>query len=101
MQAYSSFSAVFVERSGNSCRSLLARFLFNVEKQISTATVNLRKNKEESDEGEDEGRRTTTTQQEEEEKVAEEEEEEEEEEGKYILLSTLLRFLGLQVFHLG
>ena len=98
MQAYSSFSAVFVERSGNSCRSLLARFLFNVEKQISMATVNLRKNKEESDEGEDEGRRTTTTRQEEEEKVAEEEEEEE---GKYILLSTLLMFLGLQVFHLG
>ena len=96
MQAYSSFSAVFVERSGNSCRSLLARFLFNVGKQISMATVNLRKNKEESDEGEDEGRRTTTTRQEEEEKVAEEEEE-----GKYILLSTLLRFLGLQVFHLG
>ena len=83
MQAYSSFSAVFVERSGNSCRSLLARFLFNVEKQISMATVNLRKNKEESDEGEDEGRRTTTTRQE------------------YILLSTLLMFLGLQVFHLG
>ena len=97
MQAYSSFSAVFVERSGNSCRSLLARFLFNVEKQISTATANLRKNKEESDKREDEGRRTTTTRQEEEEKVAEEEEEE----GKYILLSTLLRFLGLQVFHLG
>lgn len=96
MQAYSSFSAVFVERSGNSCRSLLARFLFNVEKQISTATANLRKNKEESDKREDEGRRTTTTRQEEEEKVAEEEEE-----GKYILLSTLLRFLGLQVFHLG
>ena len=47
MQAYSSFSAVFVERSGNSCRSLLARFLFNVEKQILTATVNLRKNQEE------------------------------------------------------
>lgn len=57
MQAYSSFSAVFVERSGNSCRSLLARFLFNVEKQISTATINLRKNKWESEEGEDEGRR--------------------------------------------
>ena len=57
MQAYSSFSAVFVERSGNSCRSFMARFLFNVEKQISTATVNLRKNKEESDEGEDERRR--------------------------------------------
>lgn len=97
MQAYSSFSAVFVERSGNSCRSLLARFLFNVEKQISTATINLRKNKGESEEGEDEGRRrTTTTWQEEEEIVAEEEEE-----GKDILMSTLLRFLGLQVFHLG